>query len=746
MQVSTILDHIDSGHMALPEFQRGYVWNRDQVRGLMASLYKRHPVGSLLVWATESKTADHRGENELASGIVKLLLDGQQRITSLYGVIRGKAPAFFDGDVNAFTGLFFNLESEEFNFYMPKKMQNNPLWIDVSKLMKEGIGPFIAEISTNADLAKTTDYFTRLNLVHGIRDIDFHIEEVTGEDKTIDVVVDIFNRVNSGGTKLSKGDLALAKICASWPDARTEMRGVLGTWATQGYRFELDWFLRNINTIATGEALFKALHKLESDEFKAALKGTVKIVDNLLNVIGARLGLDHDRVLFGHYAFPVLTHYLSHNPDTLRNEVERDKLLFWYLHSAMWGKFSGSTESVLNKDLELIRDTDNGLDVLIKDLLLWRGDLHIRPEHFGGWSKGARFYPMLYMLTRMDQAMDWGLGIPLKQNLLGKHTNLEVHHIFPKAYLKKNGYKKAQINAIANFCFLTKDTNLSISDEAPELYFEEIERKYPGALASQWIPMDRELWKVENYPDFLSARQVLLAEAANTQLNSLYQLPDELRSAHFGAKTTEPESSTIPEVIGGITSETEEQLLEDLNEWMVAHKLPQAIIEYELIDKETGDVVANLDMAWPEGIQSGYSEPLALLIDEGAEVLQAANRNGFKYFTDVEELKIHIMHNILGENKYGLPEWANELDDVIVPVARHLVKTQLNVPECGYELINDQGEVRGEFEIAWPHRKVGVWTHRGNESQCDTRNLGWLVFEQHEVLENPELLNRALQA
>src|SRR3989304_278969 len=92
MKISTILDHIDSGHMALPEFQRGYVWNRDQVRGLFDSLYRRHPVGGLLVWATESRTADHRGEGPLAAGVVKLLLDGQQRMTTLYGVVRGRPP------------------------------------------------------------------------------------------------------------------------------------------------------------------------------------------------------------------------------------------------------------------------------------------------------------------------------------------------------------------------------------------------------------------------------------------------------------------------------------------------------------------------------------------------------------------------------------------------------------------------------------------------------------------------------
>ena len=138
MKISTILDHIDSGHMALPEFQRGYVWNRDQVRGLFDSLYRRHPVGGLLVWATESKTATHRGDGALAAGVVKLLLDGQQRMTSLYGVVRGRAPQFFDGNAQAFAGLRFHLETETFEFYQPVKMKGDPLWTDVTELMQKG--------------------------------------------------------------------------------------------------------------------------------------------------------------------------------------------------------------------------------------------------------------------------------------------------------------------------------------------------------------------------------------------------------------------------------------------------------------------------------------------------------------------------------------------------------------------------------------------------------------------------------
>ncbi|WP_457607726.1 DUF262 domain-containing protein [Nitratifractor sp.] len=238
MKISTILDHIDSGHIALPEFQRGYVWSRKQVSGLFDSLYRRHPVGGLLVWVTESKNADHRGSGVLAPGVVKLLLDGQQRITSLYGVIRGKAPKFFDGDPRAFQDLMFHLEEEKFAFYQPIKMKDDPLWINVTRLMKEGnegLGQYIAKLSSEPDnVSKVGEYAGRLSKLLGIIDIDLHIEEVTGEDKTIDIVVDIFNKVNSGGTKLSKGDLALAKICADWPDARDEMKHQIERWNKEG--------------------------------------------------------------------------------------------------------------------------------------------------------------------------------------------------------------------------------------------------------------------------------------------------------------------------------------------------------------------------------------------------------------------------------------------------------------------------------------------------------------------------------
>ena len=100
-------------------------------------------------------------------------------------------------------------------------------------------------------------------------------------------------------------------------------------------------------------------------------------------------------------------------------------------------------------------------------------------------------------------------------------SRLEVHHIFPKAQLYKRNYPRSEVNALANFCFLTKDTNLDITDRLPEEYFPQVEAAHPGALASQWIPEDAALWRIERFRDFLEARKVLLSAELNRRMEDL---------------------------------------------------------------------------------------------------------------------------------------------------------------------------------------------------------------------------------
>src|SRR6185312_2555506 len=393
MKISNILDNIDMGALALPEFQRGYVWSRAQVRGLMHSLYRRHPVGGLLVWITPSDPSLARGDGQIQPGFISLLLDGQQRITSLYGIIRGTPPRFFDGNAGAF---------------------------------RDGTGAAMTRLTTSDVITSASDgvavlqrYLTRLGQLDGVKDIELHVEQVTGEDKTVDVVVDIFNRVNSGGTKLSKGDLALARLCADWPEARDEMKRMLAKWSGAGFSFSLDWLLRNTNAVVTNRAEFSALAGVPVADFRAGLASAERAIDQLLNLVAGRLGLDHSRVLGGPGAFPLMTRYLYDRDLKLPAQREADALLYWYVHTFLWGRYAGSTETVLNQDLAANGDRQAATHRLIQVLAQTRGDLRVRPNDFIGWSRGARFYPLLYMLTRVNHARDWGTGIELRQHMLG---------------------------------------------------------------------------------------------------------------------------------------------------------------------------------------------------------------------------------------------------------------------------------------------------------------------------------------
>ena len=336
-----------------------------------------------------------------------------------------------------------------------------------------------------------------------------------------------------------------------------------------------------------------------------------------------------------------MVYYLDRRGTAMSAE-ERDKLLFWFVQAGMWGRYSGSTESMMDQDLGAL-ESGLSIEAPLEVLRLWHGALRVEPAHFTGWSLGARFYPVLYLMTRTGEARDWGTGLPLKSGLLGKMNHLEVHHIFPKAQLNKRGLNRAEINAVANFCFLTKDTNLKISDRLPEDYFPEVEAKHPGTLRSQWIPEDRELWKVENFREFLEARKILLANAMNAFMEELLHGD----SRWLGASVTDRAATTAPPSQGWIETAEEEQQVADLNGWIAEHGLPPGQLAHELVDVDTGDQQAVLDLAWPDGMQEGLSAPVALLLNEGEGVIAIANVRGFRCFTDVGSFKQYVIEEVL---------------------------------------------------------------------------------------------------
>ena len=357
----------------------------------------------------------------------------------------------------------------------------------------------------------------RLNRLDSIKNIDIHVQTVSGEDKTIDVVVEIFNNVNSGGTKLSKGDLALAKICAEWPDARETLKDILTHFQKAGYNFTMEWLLRCLTVYLTGQPYYNALGQHKIEEIKKALPITEKMIGTCLDHIGTRLGLDHDRVLGSVFAIVTMIGYIVTAEVSLQ-EAKNGINSFIGMCVPSFGGVMLVQRSNLAQDLNAINRGEGYRRT--HRLQAIQRDLTIRAEDFWGWSTGARFYPLLYLLTRTNHSRDWGTNIELSNNLLGKNSTLDVHHIFPKDLLYKAGKTKSIVNALANYAFLTKETNIEISNLPPEEYLPVYMERCPGAVESHWIPVNRDLWKIDNY-ELLSERRILLAKAANDLLFSL---------------------------------------------------------------------------------------------------------------------------------------------------------------------------------------------------------------------------------
>ncbi len=630
MKINFILDSIDHGTIVLPEFQRGYVWSRDQVKGLIQSLYQRFPVGGLLVWNTRADTTELRGAQVAASDTVKLLLDGQQRVTSLYGVIRGGPPRFFEDQerAKAFTGLYFHVEREVFEFYRPSAMAGEPLWVSVTELMRSGPEVVTESLSKVGDMdnRRFVAYVYRLQRLYGIRDVDLHDENLSGDHMTVDVVVDIFNWVNSGGTKLSKGDLALARICALRPVARDELRATVARWRDAGFEFTLDWYLRCINVVVTGEARFDALKNVSGEDFTVGMKKAEHAIDFVLNLLSTRLGLDHERVLFGRYGIPAMVRVITDKGGFLADATEQNDLLFWYVHQAAWGRYSGSTETMLDRDLAAIEQ--GGIEGLIRALEQQRGSLSVRPDDFDTQTVGSRFYPILYMLTRVNDARDFVTGMPLSAHLLGKGSRLEVHHLFPKKVLYEAGYDRQQVNAVANFAFLTGESNRTLGKRPPADYFPKVAENHVDALTSQWITSHPSLWGVEYYLDFLADRRTKLAAATN-------ELLARLRS---GSGAVEVVGTS-----GGVDDTSEDgNDLASLGEWCESLGLARPVAPAEISDPETGEVLVYTDAAWNDGMQVGRSEKVALLLERDEETEARLGELGYRFFTSQEALRHYV--------------------------------------------------------------------------------------------------------
>jgi hypothetical protein len=560
--VDELVGMIERGELRLPEMQRRYVWRSTRVRDLLDSLYRGYPSGAILLWETDEAVPQQDFAVKQTTNpyqTTRLLLDGQQRLTSLAAVIRGD-PVTVRGRRRAIE-LLFNLEhpdhlsvvtevdedddqdddededtrslggdlddstedelQKRFNqmtfVVSTKKLEALPEWIRVSEVFKtDSDAPFLKEAGvTGFDDPRYQKYTQRLARLRGIKKYIYRMD-VLERSLKYDEVTEIFVRVNSLGAKLRSSDLALAQITAKWRHSLEVFQKFQEQCTKCGFELDLGIYLRNLMVFASGQSRFLTVGNYNADALKKAWKESCEGMEFAINFLKSNVGIDSPALLASPFLIIVVA-YFGHMRGYKIAPEEAAQLRYWALIANAKGRFSrGSSETLLDQDVISLRDGGKMQD-LIDRLRLQVGRLDITPQELEGRNRRSALFKTMFLASREAGARDWRSNLAIAIDHSGSHHRLQFHHIFPKAQLKKN-YTHREADDIANMAFIGGKTNRGISDKPPSQYLPPLIAQHKEAFEAQAIPTDTHLLEISAYKTFLSRRRELIAEQLNAFL------------------------------------------------------------------------------------------------------------------------------------------------------------------------------------------------------------------------------------
>ncbi|XAL99514.1 DUF262 domain-containing protein [Phycisphaeraceae bacterium D3-23] len=552
--VEELVGQIERGELRLPEMQRRYVWQATRVRDLLDSLYRGYPSGAILVWETDEEVPErdfavNQSNNSYSTS--KLLLDGQQRLTSLLAVVRGK-PITVRGRKKPID-LLFNLDHPEHRSFATevheKKEKNDqdaspdaneddiqkrladftfivstkqyaakPNWVSVTEVFGSPDNKSFLKRAGILDLddPRLAKYSDRLNRLRSIKQYVYRLD-ILERSLTYEEVTEIFVRVNSLGSKLRSSDLAMAQITAKWRDSLKIFEAFRTECEKSGFLLESGIHLKNLVAFATGQSRFKVVANLDIARIKEAWEPSKKGMEFALNFCESNARLDSPALLSSPFLLITLGCYGHHVGYNLSTEDEA-KLRSWLYLANMKGRYSrGSTETLLDQDLNTISDGD-GVSGLINTLESQFGRLDVLPSDLVGRTQRSALFKTMFLAFRDDGAKDWEKPLGISLSHRGKVHRLQFHHIFPRAVLKGH-YKNSEVNDICNLAFIGGTTNRRISSKKPLDYLLPLIEKIGHApFKAQCIPTDKSLFSLDAYPEFLKVRRKLVSARLNSLL------------------------------------------------------------------------------------------------------------------------------------------------------------------------------------------------------------------------------------
>jgi hypothetical protein len=562
ISVREIVDMIDRGELRLPELQRRYVWPATRVRDLLDSLYRGYPSGTILVWEggedapSRDLAIEQRGT---PFGAHKLILDGQQRLTSLSAVLRGQ-PLRFKNRVRP-VEIAFNLDhpegptevdeveddapgaadladdSEDNGIGDTRSVQErvqgrtfvvawralltDPHWVKVSDIFNPAIRDWdlLKKLVGSPDDPLFDKYSKRLERVKAIGQYQY-VMQVIERDLPYEEVAEIFVRVNSLGMKLRGSDLAMAQITARWQGSLEKFEEFAEECERVWFTFDTGLLVRTLVVFATGQSRFRTVAGISVPTMQQAWEKAKDGLRFAMNFLRTNAGIEDESLLSSPLLVIPIAAIAVHKRFNLSREEER-ALLHWVLVANAFGHYSrGSSETILDADLATILKRDGGPEDLLETIRQKFGRIRFTSTDLAGRSWRNPLFQTAYLAVKHAGAKDWQSGLGLSLTHSGKYHYIQTHHIFPKALMRD--HDSAAVNEISNLAFISGGHNRALSAKAPEVYLPGIvELRGTEALTAQGIPVDPQLWRIDRFADFLDHRRSELAALINRFLDSI---------------------------------------------------------------------------------------------------------------------------------------------------------------------------------------------------------------------------------
>ncbi len=577
--VDNIISWINSGEIAIPEMQRPFVWDSTKVRDLIDSLYKGYPIGYIIIW----KNPDVKLKDGTLSIGKKIVIDGQQRITALTAAITGREVINQEYKKIPIK-ISFNPIEEVFEVYNPAIGKNSKMIDDIAPIFKPGFDSFTFSIDyAEKNNVKAADVNRTITKLQDFKNNNIGIIEL---DASLDIetVTDIFIRINSKGTVLSQADFAMSKISSNeryggdiirktidyfchllkrpmdiemikendkdffnldefnklkWIYTSNEeiytplytdvlrvaftsqfLRGRLAELVSllSGRNFENRGFEDSIAEEAYGKlknGVLEVINKTNFERFIMIIKST-GIIDKSL--------IRSDNALNFAYALYIILRRKKYHPDYIETVVRK-----WLVLSLLTGRYSGSPESMFDYDIkrfDRLEPMEYLKSVEIGELsdAYWE---HILPARLNTSVASSPFFK-IFLMSQVKEG---------NKGFLSKHITVQaliedrgdIHHLFPKKYLQKNGLNiRGEYNQIANYVYTQSEINIKIRDAAPNEYMQDVLEQIDNNKANiggivtmedlketfkeNCIPNEFINFTIDNYKDFLQKRRILMSQ------------------------------------------------------------------------------------------------------------------------------------------------------------------------------------------------------------------------------------------